>query len=103
MKITQDQLIQQMKQELERVGVRLTKLQLREVLRAQAKVALDELAEGREVPLPDIGTLKRTYRTPRTGRNPKTGEAVQIAGRYSARLSLGKDFKDALVMSKQAE
>jgi len=46
----------------------------------------ESLAQGNETVLPGIGKLTVKERTARIGRNPATGEPVQIAARKSPRL-----------------
>ena len=51
------------------------------VLAGLAKVAAEALAKGEDVPLPGIGKLVVVERAARMGRNPKTGEALEIPAR----------------------
>jgi DNA-binding protein HU-beta len=46
--------------------------------------------------LPGFGTFKKTFREPRMGRNPRTGEALQIEASQSVRFKPAKGLKDAL-------
>ncbi len=55
-----------------------------------------EVSEGNSVKLIGLGTLKRTERSARKGRNPQTGEEIQIPASKSAKLSVEKSFKDKL-------
>lgn len=48
------------------------------------------------VSLIGFGTFKSTQRKSREGRNPKTGEKMQIPASVSPTFSAGKSFKDAL-------
>ena len=67
------------------------------VLRALAHAASAELArEKGEVPLPGLGKLKTEARAARTGRNPQTGEEIQIAAKTVVKFSAAKVLKDAL-------
>jgi integration host factor subunit beta len=43
------------------------------------------------------------YREPRVGRNPKTGEAVTLAGKYVPHFKPGKELKDRVNESLQEE
>lgn len=55
-----------------------------------------ELIGGGEVPLPGIGKLKIKETKARSGRNPKTGETIQIAAGRKAVLVVSKELKDSL-------
>lgn len=59
-------------------------------------VAAAELLSGGEVPLPSVGKIKVQTTAARTGRNPRTGEPLDIPGGRKAYLVPGKDLKEAL-------
>ncbi len=46
-----------------------------------------------KVTLPGFGAWSRTQRAARTGRNPRTGEPVQIPASKAVKFSVGADFK----------
>lgn len=72
--------------------------------RAEAEKAVNILLDdivaalkaGDRVNISGFGTFSVSERKPRTGRNPKTGEAIQIAASRSARFKPGKQLKDSL-------
>ena len=47
-----------------------------------------------EAVLPGLGKLKATTRAARTGRNPQTGEPVEIPERMAVKFSAGKALED---------
>ena len=51
------------------------------------------VAGGERVTLPGFGSFTPTERKARTGRNPRTGEPVQIPAGKSARFTVGTKFK----------
>ena len=53
-----------------------------------------EVVRGGKVAITGFGTFDRVERAPRTGRNPRTGDAVRIAGTSSPRFRPGTAFKD---------
>ena len=59
-------------------------------------VAAAELLGGGEVPLPGIGKLKAKTTAARKGRNPRTGESVDIPAGKKVRFVACKDLKEAL-------
>jgi DNA-binding protein HU-beta len=66
------------------------------IIDALGKVVQEALAKGEEVTLPGIGKLSVKERPARTGRNPRTGEAVQIEAKKAPAFSASKALKDAL-------
>lgn len=66
------------------------------VLDALATETAELLGRGEEVTLTGIGKLKPMNRAGRTGRNPSTGEAVQIAAKVVAKFVPSKTLKEAL-------
>ena len=74
----------------------LTKAQATAALQAFEKSVIDTLANGGEVTLIGFGTFKVTDRAARTGRNPKTGEELQISASKVPTFKAGKAFKQAL-------
>lgn len=72
----------------------LTKKASREALEATASVITDTLARGEKVTLVGFGTFKVMQRKARTGRNPQTGQSIQIPAKKVPRFRPGKDLKD---------
>ena len=56
----------------------------------------DALKAGDKVQLVGFGTFEVKERGARTGRNPQTGEAIEIAASKHPAFSAGKAFKDAI-------
>ena len=54
------------------------------------------LKSGDRVNISGFGTFSVSERQARTGRNPKTGESIQIAASRAARFKPGKQLKDSL-------
>jgi len=54
------------------------------------------LANGESVSLIGFGTFSISNRAARTGRNPRTGETIQIAASRAAKFKAGKALKDAV-------
>ncbi|HLT16974.1 MAG TPA: HU family DNA-binding protein [Acidimicrobiales bacterium] len=67
-----------------------------EVLGALEDVITSEVASGGKVSLPGFLTFERGERAARTGRNPATGETIQIAASRVPKVKVGKSFKDAV-------
>lgn len=44
----------------------------------------------------DFGSFEKKHKDASTGRNPKTGEAIQISARDYPKFTVGKKFKDTV-------
>lgn len=55
-----------------------------------------ELKDGGKVQLVGFGTFEVSKRAARTGRNPQTGEAMEISASKTPKFKAGKAFKDML-------
>lgn len=51
---------------------------------------------GEKVTLPGFGTFERRERSPRTARNPRTGEEIQVPATRVPAFKAGQGFKDAV-------
>lgn len=60
------------------------------------KAVQGAVAQGDKVTLPGFGAWSRTDRAARMGRNPRTGEPVQIAASKGVKFSAGAAFKSAV-------
>ena len=56
----------------------------------------DSLKGGEEVRIINLGTFTLTHREARMGRNPATGEQVQIAAKTSIKFKATKSLADAV-------
>src|SRR5579864_1971532 len=57
---------------------------------------INALKQGERVNISGFGTFSVSTRQARTGRNPKTGESIQITASRSAKFKAGKQLKDSL-------
>lgn len=89
--MTKDQLISDLAE-----AVDLPKAKVRALLEQLSEVVADALENGSELTLPGIGKLKVADRPARTGRNPQTGKAIQIAARKVVKFVPAKSLADSL-------
>jgi len=54
----------------------------------------NSLAAGERIEIRGFGSFSLHYRPPRMGRNPKTGEAVALSGKYVPHFKPGKDLRE---------
>ena len=83
-------------------AIGMSKNAVGEVLKAQGLLITAELSAGRKVTLPRIGKLKTQAQPARTGRNPATGEPIEIAARKAVKFTAAKALKDALARRRTA-
>ena len=57
---------------------------------------LEELKKGEKIQLVGFGTFEVTERAAREGRNPLTGEKMQIKASKAPKFKAGKALKDAV-------
>lgn len=60
------------------------------------EVVQGAVSRGDKVTVPGFGAWSRTERAARTGRNPRTGEPVQIAASKGVKFTAGANFKSAV-------
>ena len=72
----------------------LSKSDTEKALNAFIESIQEAVAAGDKVTLPGFGAFAPVARSARVGRNPQTGEPVQIAASKSAKFTVGKKFKD---------
>ncbi|MFZ5432620.1 MAG: HU family DNA-binding protein [Calditrichota bacterium] len=72
----------------------MTKRSAEETLDAVLDTITDAVRDGDKVAVTGFGTFLLTERAARIGRNPKTGEEIQIAARKLPRFIPGKKFRE---------
>jgi DNA-binding protein HU-beta len=76
-------------------GADISKADAERALNATISTITSELANGGDIALVGFGTFKVSERAARTGRNPQTGETIQIAASKVPSFKAGKALKDA--------
>ena len=52
------------------------------------------LANGERIEIRGFGSFSLHYRPPRVGRNPKTGDSVELAAKYVPHFKPGKEMRE---------
>ncbi|MGD8926314.1 MAG: integration host factor subunit beta, partial [Thioalkalispiraceae bacterium] len=52
------------------------------------------LSSGERIEIRGFGSFSLHYRPPRTGRNPKTGDSVELAAKYVPHFKPGKELRE---------
>ena len=67
------------------------------------KVILDSmsatLSRGGRIEIRGFGSFGLNYRPPRQGRNPKTGEKVEVPAKYMPHFKVGKELRERIIIS----
>lgn len=74
-----------------------TKKEVAEMLDAIVALAYKETKKSGEFTIPGLGKLKKKHRDARQGRNPATGETIQIAAKTVIKFTVAKAAKDAIL------
>jgi len=90
MAMTKAQIVKELAEEVE-----LSKKQAAAALDAITQIAYREAKNG--FTLPGIGKLVVVNRKARTGRNPKTGEPIQIPAKRALKFRVAKAAKEAIL------
>ncbi|MFZ5698626.1 MAG: integration host factor subunit beta [Pseudomonadota bacterium] len=91
---------------IERIAARQPQLSIKDVELA-VKTILEDMSEmlanGGRIEIRGFGSFSLHFRAPRTGRNPKTGESVDLQGKYVPHFKPGKELRDRVNESLQEE
>ncbi len=74
----------------------LSKKDSEKALKAFIDVVTDELVKGEKVQLVGFGTFEVSERPAREGRNPQTGETMEIKASKAPKFKAGKALKDII-------
>lgn len=65
------------------------------VIGGLSDVIIEAVGRGEKIQLPGLLTIERVERAARTGRNPQTGEEIQIPASHAAKVTAGSKLKSA--------
>ena len=80
-------------------AVQLPKHQTETVITQFLQAIMDALQAGQSVELRGFGRFRLRHRAPRAGRNPRTGDMIQIPGKAVPSFSVGKAFQEIVQTS----
>ncbi len=82
---------------IERIAAKQTQLSQKDVELA-VKTMIEHMSQclssGERIEIRGFGSFSLHYRAPRTGRNPKTGQAVTLSGKYVPHFKPGKELRE---------
>ena len=82
----------------EKTGMK--RAQVKEFFEELSNLASQEVKSNGEFVLPGFGKLVRSDRKAREGRNPATGETIQIPAKTTLKFRVGKSMKDTVLPKK---
>lgn len=74
--------------------INLTKKQTEVIVNTVFQSITDSLAEGNKVELRGFGSFRIRERNPRVGRNPKSGEKVEVPAKKVPFFKAGKELRE---------
>ena len=74
----------------------ISKSSAERILNSAIAAIIKSVTKGETVQLIGFGSYSQGKRAARTGRNPKTGEAIKIAAAKTVKFTAGKAFKDSV-------
>lgn len=75
----------------------MSKKEVTDFMDMMAELALSEVKKSGEFTVPGIGKLVKVDRKARMGRNPATGEEIQIPAKTVVKFRVAKAAKDAVL------
>lgn len=75
----------------------MSKKEIQEFWDMFVEFALDEVKEAGAFTLPGLGKMVKQHRKARMGRNPATGEEIQIPAKTVCKFRVAKAAKDAVL------
>lgn len=82
----------------EKAGIK--RAQVKEFFDELYNLASSEVKTNGEFVLPGFGKLVKSERKAREGRNPATGETIQIPAKTTLKFRVGKSMKDSVLPKK---
>ena len=90
---------------IEVISAKQTQLSAKDVELA-IKTILEQMSQtlslGERIEIRGFGSFSLHYREPRKGRNPKTGDTVELSGKYVPHFKPGKDLRERVNLGLQA-
>ena len=96
--MTKSELIDQIAQKLPSLPEKDVELAIKTILNKMAAT----LSEGERIEIRGFGSFSLHHRPARNGRNPRTGETVQVAERYNPHFKPGKALRDRVNAANKA-
>lgn len=93
--MTKSELIEKLADQLSHLSAKDVEQSIKEILELMAQ----SLSKGERIEIRGFGSFSLHYRAPRVGRNPKTGESVELSGKYVPHFKPGKELRERVNLS----
>ena len=97
--MTKSELIERIAERQDQLSAKDVELAVKLILEYMSQC----LASGERIEIRGFGSFSLHYREPRVGRNPKTGESVQLSGKHVPHFKPGKEMRDRVNESMEKE
>lgn len=88
--MTKSELIERIADKQDQLSAKDVELAVKLILEYMSQ----SLSTGERIEIRGFGSFSLHYRAPRVGRNPKTGESVELEGKYVPHFKPGKELRD---------
>ncbi len=88
--MTKSELIEKLITKLDHIAAKDVEVAVKEILEMMSNT----LEQGDRIEIRGFGSFSLHYRAPRVGRNPKTGESVDLSGKYVPHFKPGKELRE---------
>jgi integration host factor subunit beta len=95
--MTKSELIERIVAKQQQLSAKDVELAVKTILEQMSQT----LASGNRIEIRGFGSFSLHYRAPRKGRNPKTGDSVQLSGKYVPHFKPGKEMRERVNESIQ--
>ena len=96
--MTKSELIEIITAKQKHLPAKDVELALKQIL----EIMSDALSSGERIEIRGFGSFGLNYRPPRTGRNPKSGEKVQVPEKHVPHFKAGKELRERVDFKKPA-
>ncbi|HYD48754.1 MAG TPA: HU family DNA-binding protein [Terriglobales bacterium] len=94
--MTKSQLVQKLAD-----GAEISKKQASAVLEELVATTIGTVKKGDPVKIPGLGIFRKVQTKARKGRNPQTGEEINIPARKKVRFTVSKTFKESVLGARK--
>ena len=88
--MTKSELIERLTEKYTDLPPKEVEVAIKEMLEQMAQ----SLSKGKRIEIRGFGSFSLHYRAPRVGRNPKTGQSVELSGKYVPHFKPGKELRE---------
>ncbi len=98
-KMTKSELIEVIAREQSHLAYRDVELAVKCMIEQMSQA----LASGERIEIRGFGSFSLHFRPPRVGRNPKTGDSVELNGKYVPHFKPGKELRERVNLKFQTD